>query len=97
MLADYAGFSRYTLSRMFSRHTGATFIQYLNARRVDMAAEMLSQSDLPVTQVALRVGFGSIATFNRVYAKPVSKCVSGAEKIADIKSRFHNIGRRKIS
>ena len=51
----------------FSRHTGATFIQYLNARRVDMAAEMLSQSDLPVTQVALRVGFGSIATFNRVF------------------------------
>lgn len=67
VLADYAGFSRYTLSRMFSRHTGATFIQYLNARRVDMAAEMLSQSDLPVTQVALRVGFGSIATFNRVF------------------------------
>lgn len=33
VLADYAGFSRYTLSRMFSRHTGATFIQYLNARR----------------------------------------------------------------
>ena len=33
----------------------------------DMAAEMLSQSDLPVTQVALRVGFGSIATFNRVF------------------------------
>lgn len=32
-----------------------------------MAAEMLSQSDLPVTQVALRVGFGSIATFNRVF------------------------------
>ena len=23
--------------------------------------------DLPVTQVALRVGFGSIATFNRVF------------------------------
>ena len=67
VLADYAGFSRYTLSRMFSRHTGATFIQYLNARRVDMAAEMLSQSDLPVPQVALRVGFGSIATFNRVF------------------------------
>ena len=66
-LADYAGFSRYTLSRMFTRHTGATFIQYLNARRVDMAAELLSQSDLPVTQVALRVGFGSIATFNRAF------------------------------
>lgn len=66
-LADYAGFSRYTLSRMFTRHTGNTFTQYLNTRRVSMAAELLSQSDLPVTQVALRVGFGSIATFNRVF------------------------------
>lgn len=66
-LADYAGFSRYTLSRMFSKHTGNTFTQYLNARRVSMATELLSQSDLPITQVALRVGFGSIATFNRVF------------------------------
>lgn len=66
-LAAYAGFSRYTLSRMFRQHTGSTFTQYLSKRRVDMAMELLSGSRIPVTQVALQCGFNSIATFNRVF------------------------------
>ena len=66
-LAAYAGFSRYTLSRMFRQHTGATFTQYLSRRRVEMATELLSGSRMPVTQVALQCGFNSIATFNRVF------------------------------
>ncbi len=66
-LAAYAGFSRYTLSRMFRQHTGMTFTQYLSKRRVDMAMELLASTKLPVTQVALQCGFNSIATFNRVF------------------------------
>ena len=66
-LAAYAGFSRYTLSRMFRQHTGATFTQYLARRRVELAMELLSGSRMPVTQVALQCGFNSIATFNRVF------------------------------
>jgi len=66
-LAAYAGFSRYTLSRMFRQHTGLTFTQYLSKRRVDMAMELLSSTKIPVTQVALQCGFNSIATFNRVF------------------------------
>ena len=66
-LAAYAGFSRYTLSRMFRQHTGYTFTQCLSKRRVDMAMELLAGTRLPVTQVALQCGFNSIATFNRVF------------------------------
>ena len=66
-LAAYAGFSRYTLSRMFRQHTGTTFTQYLNKRRVTMAEELLASTKMPVTQVALQCGFNSIATFNRVF------------------------------
>lgn len=66
-LAAYAGFSRYTLSRMFRQHTGQTFTQYLNKRRVNMAEDLLSGTKMPVTQVALQCGFNSIATFNRVF------------------------------
>lgn len=66
-LAAYAGFSRYTLSRMFRQHTGSTFTQYLSQRRVEMAMELLAATRLPVTQVALQCGFNSIATFNRVF------------------------------
>ena len=66
-LAAYAGFSRYTLSRMFRQHTGATFTQYLSKRRVTMAEDLLAGTKMPVTQVALQCGFNSIATFNRVF------------------------------
>jgi len=66
-LSAYAGFSRYTLSRMFRQHTGSTFTQYLNKRRVSMAEELLASTKMPVTQVALQCGFNSIATFNRVF------------------------------
>ena len=66
-LAAYAGFSRYTLSRMFRQHTGETFTRYLSQRRVEMAMDLLSGSRIPVTQVALQCGFNSIATFNRVF------------------------------
>lgn len=66
-LADYAGFSRYTLSRRFRQHTGSTFTQYLNKCRVDRSVELLAGTKLPVTQVALQCGFNSIATFNRVF------------------------------
>jgi len=66
-LSAYAGFSRYTLSRMFRQHTGVTFTQYLSHRRVAMAMELLSSTKMPVTQVALQCGFNSIATFNRVF------------------------------
>ncbi len=66
-LADHAGFSRYTLSRMFRQHTGVTFTRYLSRKRVEMAQELLSGTRMPVTQVALQCGFNSIATFNRVF------------------------------
>lgn len=66
-LAAYAGFSRYTLSRMFRQHTGYTFTQCLSKRRVDMAMDLLAGTRMPVTQVALQCGFNSIATFNRVF------------------------------
>lgn len=66
-LAAYAGFSRYTLSRMFRQHTGLTFTQYLSKRRVEMAMELLAGTRIPVTQIALQCGFNSIATFNRVF------------------------------
>lgn len=66
-LSAYAGFSRYTMSRLFRQHTGKTFTQYLNDQRVVMAMELLSGTKMPVTQVALQCGFNSIATFNRVF------------------------------
>lgn len=87
-LSTYAGFSRYTLSRMFRQYTGATFTQYLNKRRVTMAMELLSGTKLPVTQVALQCGFNSIATFNRVF-REVKGCTPTQYRL------LYNEARRK--
>ena len=92
-LAAYAGFSRYTLSRMFRQHTGLTFTQYLSKRRVDMAMELLSGTKMPVTQVALQCGFNSIATFNRVF-REVKGCTPTQYRIiygSDAKENVYNL------
>ncbi len=66
-LAVEVGFSRYTLSRMFRQRTGMTFIQFLSRERVEQAMALLLETDLPMTQIAVRCGFSAIATFNRVF------------------------------
>lgn len=66
-IATEAGFSKYYFLRLFKRLTGETFHQYLCQKRVLMAESYMRLTDLPVLQIAMRTGFNSIATFNRIY------------------------------
>ena len=63
----FVGFSRCYFSRLFKRQTGTSFSEYLRQKRVSMAEELLVHTRQPVQDIALNVGFGSIATFNRVF------------------------------
>ncbi len=67
MIADASGFSKYHFSRLFKQYTGFTFCDYLNYRRIKQAEELLTQQDYPITEVAIRSGFTSISTFNRLF------------------------------
>ena len=51
--------------------TGQTFSGLLAAARVRLACSLLRHSALPVTDVALRSGFGDVAHFHRVFRKTV--------------------------
>ncbi len=62
-----AGFSKYHFSRLFKQYANTTFYHYLSLKRVMMAERLLATSDMPVTEIALLTGFGSIPTFNRTY------------------------------
>lgn len=61
--------SPYYFSRIFKSTTGFTFVEYLNSIRIREAQKMLLDSELTVTQIAEKVGFGSITHFNRVFKK----------------------------
>jgi len=52
--------------RLFKAHTGQTFLQYLNRYRVHKACERLDTGDT-LTEIAFSCGFGSLATFTRVF------------------------------
>ena len=66
-VAKFAGFSRYYFSRTFKRQTGYSFKDYLCQKRLQVAMDLLIRTNRPMREVALESGFGSVATFNRVF------------------------------
>lgn len=66
-VAQFAGFSRYYFSRSFKRQTGYSFKDYLCQKRLQVAMDLLIRSNLSMKGVAVESGFGSVATFNRVF------------------------------
>lgn len=66
-IADVAGFSKFHFSRLFKQFTDISFYDYLNQRRVKEAEKLLLNPNLSITEVAMRSGFSSISTFNRVF------------------------------
>lgn len=66
-VAAAAGFSKFHFSRLFKQYTGFTFCDYIRRRKIQTAEELLNQSDLSVTEIAMQSGFMSLSTFNRVF------------------------------
>lgn len=66
-VAEYAGFSKYHFSRLFKRIVNTTFHEYLTTSRLLHVKKLLVDSSTPVTEIAMRSGFNSVATFNRIF------------------------------
>jgi AraC-like DNA-binding protein len=66
-LADVAGFSKYHFSRLFKQVMNVSCYDYLINRRIMYAEKLLFEPDLSIMQVAMKSGFCSLATFNRVF------------------------------
>ncbi|MDF2587508.1 MAG: hypothetical protein K0S41_1349 [Anaerocolumna sp.] len=72
-IADVAGFSKFHFSRLFKQFTNMSFYDYLNQKRVKSAESLLLNPNNSITDVAMKSGFSSISTFNRVF-KTVKEC-----------------------
>jgi AraC family transcriptional regulator of adaptative response / DNA-3-methyladenine glycosylase II len=73
-LAGRLGVGERQLRRLFHRHLGASPISVAQTRRVLLAKQLIHQTLLPMTEVALASGFGSVRRFNetfqRLYDRP---------------------------
>lgn len=65
--ARAASYSRCHFSKVFREQTGVCFVSYLGRVRVRRAAELLARTEMPVTRVALEVGFNDLSHFERVF------------------------------
>ena len=66
-LAARLGVGERHLRRLFLRHLGAAPVTVAQTRRVLLAKQLIHQTDLPMTEVALASGFGSVRRFNETF------------------------------
>lgn len=59
------------LSRMFKRRTGMGLNEYIVNRRIDLAKQLLAQTDLSVGSIAVQLGYNSFSHFTKVFKQHV--------------------------
>lgn len=75
-LARIAALSRSAFFERFTRMVGMAPMEYLLAWRMEIAKELLQNSDLTVSEVAERVGYGSSSSFSVAFSRHVGQSPS---------------------
>lgn len=70
-VSDHIGYNSYYFTRFFKKHTGQTFVEFLNEFRVNRAKWYLVTTDWSISEVAFESGFQSVKTFHSVFRKHV--------------------------
>jgi AraC-like DNA-binding protein len=80
-LAKVSGVSSAHFARSFKDAFGVPPHRYLLTRRIERAAALLRDSDLPITDIAFETGWKSLGTFGRIF-----RAITGASP-GEIRSR----------
>ena len=68
-LAQRLGMGSRQLTRLFARHLQASPSKVARTARVQRAKRLIDESRLPMTEIAMRAGFGSLRRFNSAFAE----------------------------
>lgn len=68
-VADVAGFSKFHFTRLFKQFTNLSFYDYLCKARIKYAESVLIVPEISIIEVAMKSGFNSHSTFNRLFKK----------------------------
>ena len=66
-LADVAGYSKSHFVRMFKEFSNTSCIEYIQRQRVALSRQYLADPEKSITEIVALSGFGSVASFNRVF------------------------------
>ena len=76
-VARQAAMSSAYFSTLFKKLNGMTLWEYVQSRRIELAAEKLLNTDRSVAEIAMECGYNSISNFNRSF-----KAVTGQTPVA---------------
>ena len=68
-LSNISGYSSVQLIRLFNEYAGITPIRYVNTMRIIKAAQMLTDTDKRITDIAFECGFETLEVFERSFKK----------------------------
>lgn len=66
-LSRRVGCSPYHFARLFRRATGQPPHEYIIAKRMEKAKQMLHLTELPIAEISRRIGFGTQAHFTATF------------------------------
>jgi AraC family transcriptional regulator len=70
-MAALVGMSASQLSRSFHATTGVTFTAFLMRLRISVAMHLMTETDLPLCEIAVASGFGDQSHFSRSFVRLV--------------------------
>lgn len=68
-LSETVYISKHYLSHLFKEQTGISPIKYLTLKRMEKACELLSETELPVSEVSKAVGYENPLYFSQVFKR----------------------------
>lgn len=68
-LAAGVGYNQDYLYRTVRKHKGTTLVEYVNRIRFEEAKQLITQSDLTISEISYSLGFESIPYFSRFFKK----------------------------
>ena len=92
-LAERLGVGERQLRRLFQQHLGASPIAVAQTRRVLFAKQLIHDTRLPMAEIALAAGFGSIRRFNETFQQLFRRPPSALRRKAVARSA-RGLGRR---
>jgi AraC family transcriptional regulator len=68
-LSEQACMSKPHFFRCFKNTFGITPVEYINARRIELARELLATTDRPLTDICYQIGFNNTSYFSRLFKR----------------------------
>jgi AraC family transcriptional regulator of adaptative response / DNA-3-methyladenine glycosylase II len=85
-LAARLGIGSRQLRRLFVQHLGASPIAVAKTRRLHFAKKLIDETNLPMGQIALASGFGSVRRFNAAFQQTYNRTPSQIRRFAHFSS-----------